>query len=134
MAQTKSSDISEKPPGKGGVWSAVCGFPRRVLHGDVVRSDFIIRHSAQIIVLLVLVMSYISTKYQNQTAMERVRKLEKELEVVRTEAVRNRAAYMSRIRQASMTALADSVCPGLSANVQPPYVLDTYSTAAAADN
>lgn len=96
---------------------------RSFLFGDVVSSDFFYKHKLKIFVALVLIMFYISTKYQCQTGMETIRKLENRLEVVKTESIRERATYMSRIRESSMAALADSVRPGLSVQQQPPYVL-----------
>ena len=96
---------------------------RSVIFGDVISSDFFYKHNLKLFVGVVLVMFYISTKYQCQTGMETIRKLENRLEVVKTESIRERATYMSRIRESSMAALADSVRPGLSVQQQPPYVL-----------
>ena len=97
-----------------------------VLTGGVIHSDFFYRHKIKIFVMMILIMFYISTKYECQTGMENIRKLEKELDVVRTEAIREKATYMSRIRESSMTALADSLRPGLVVQQHPPFVLDKY--------
>lgn len=93
---------------------------RHVLWGNVVTSDFFWRHKLKIFVALVLIMIYISTKYQCLTSMESIRRLEQELEVVRTERIRAKSDYMSRIRESSMAALADSIHPGLRARTTPP--------------
>lgn len=55
------------------------------------------------------------------TGIETIRKLETELEIVKTERIRERSKYMSRIRESSMAELADSIHPGLSIHVAPPY-------------
>lgn len=96
---------------------------RTILTGGVLHSDFFYRHKFKLFVLVILVMFYISTKYQCQTGMETIRKLENRLEVVKTESIRERSLYMSRIRESSMAALADSIRPGLSVQQQPPFVL-----------
>lgn len=97
---------------------------RHVLWGNVVTSDFFWRHKLKIFVALVLIMIYISTKYQCLTSMESIRRLEQELEVVRTERIRAKSDYMSRIRESSMAALADSIHPGLKARTAPPVLID----------
>lgn len=98
---------------------------RRIIFGSVISSDFIVRHWLKIFVLLLLIMIYISTKYQCQTDMETIRRLSNQLEVVKTERIRQRSTYMSRIRESAMQQLADSVHPGLVVQEQPPFHLDT---------
>ena len=73
--------------------------------------------------LLILIMFYISTKYQCQTGMETIRELEEQLDITKAEGIRERSLYMSRIRESAMTALADSIRPGLAVQQQPPFVL-----------
>lgn len=97
---------------------------RSVLTGGVVHSGFFMRHKIKIFVMVVLIMFYISTKYECQTGMENIRKLQKDLDVVRTESIREKALYMSRIRESSMAILADSIRPGLVVQQQPPFVLE----------
>lgn len=94
-----------------------------VLTGGIVSSDFFKRHKLKIVVVLLLLMFYISTKYQCQTGMETIRRLEEQLDITKAESIRERSQYMSRIRESSMTALADSVRPGLAVQQQPPFVL-----------
>ena len=94
---------------------------RRLLFGSVISSDFVARHWLKIFVLMLLVMIYISTKYQCQTDMETIRKLSTQLEIEKTERIRQRSNYMSRIRESAMQQLADSVHPGLVVQEQPPY-------------
>lgn len=95
----------------------------RVLWGDVVDITFFYRHMLKFFVLLVLVLIYISNKYQCLTSMETIKRLENELEVAKTERIRERSTYMSRIRESAMQELVDSVMPGLAVQEQPPYEL-----------
>lgn len=96
---------------------------RKILFGGVISSDFFYRHKFKLFIMLVLVMFYISTKYQCQTGMETIRDLKAKLDVVKTESIRERSTYMSRIRESSMTRMADSIQPGLAVQTQPPYVI-----------
>ena len=96
---------------------------RSMISGGVISMDFFNRHKLKLFVALVLIVFYISTKYQCQTGMETIRRLENQLEIVRAESIRERSEYMSRIRESSMTVLADSIRPGLAVQTQPPYVL-----------
>jgi len=93
----------------------------RVLHGNIVTYDFFARHKLAIFAILTLTMFYIITKYQSMTGIETIRRLENELEIVKTERIRERSTYMSRIRESSMAELADSIHPGLSIHAAPPY-------------
>lgn len=96
---------------------------RSILTGGVISSDFFYRHLVKFFLAVVLILFYISTKYQCQTGMETIKKLENRLEVVKTESIREKAKYMSSIRESSMTALADSIRPGLAVQPQPPFVI-----------
>lgn len=93
----------------------------RVLHGNIVTSDFFAKHKLAIFAIITLTMFYIITKYQCMTGLETIRKLENELEIVKTERIRERSTYMSRIRESAMAELADSIHPGLSIHAAPPY-------------
>lgn len=66
-------------------------------------------------------MVYISNKYQVQTKIETIQKLEQELERVRTESVRERSSYMSRTRESSMQVMIDTLRLDLQVREQPPY-------------
>ena len=96
---------------------------RSILSGGVLNSDFFYRHKLKFFLLLTVIMFFISTKYQCQTGMETIRKLEKKVAVVKAETVREKALYMSRVRESSIAAIADTVCPGLQVQPQPTFSL-----------
>lgn len=101
---------------------------RRIIHGNVLTSDFFKHNWLKVVVAVVLIMIYISTKYQCMTSMETIKKLENEVDVIKTESVRERSAYMSRIRESAISEFADSIRPGLRVAEQPPYVLNYSSS------
>lgn len=119
---SKNQSNKKIPVGK-----KIASAPRRslttILTGGIISSDFFYRHKLKIFIIVLLLMFYISTKYQCQTGMETIRRLEEQLDVTKAESIRERSRYMSRIRESSMTALADSLRPGLAVQQQPPFVL-----------
>jgi hypothetical protein len=97
---------------------------RQVLHGQVVSSDFFARHWMIMAVVMFLILIYIAGKYTCQTKMEEVRRLDRELEIVRAERVRVKSDYMSRVRESSMQQLVDTFHLGLSVAENPPYIIE----------
>ncbi len=93
----------------------------RLLYGQVISVDFFARHWLGIFTALAIIMMYITNKYNTQTKMEEIRTLTRELEIVKTERIRVKSAYMSRIRESEMQILVDSMGLGLSVSEQPPY-------------
>ena len=98
-------------------------FISRLLYGQVISVDFFLHHWLVIFTALAIIMMYITNKYNTQTKMEEIRVLTRELEIVKTERIRVRSAYMSRIRESEMQQLVDSIGLGLSVSEQPPYKL-----------
>ncbi len=93
----------------------------RIVHGQLISSDLFIRNWLLILTAVVLIMMYITNKYNTQTKMEEIRSLKRELQIVKTERIRVRSAYMSRIRESGMQELVDSFGLGLTIRERPPY-------------
>ncbi len=73
-------------------------------------------------VLVVLVaIIYITTKYTCQTNMEKIAELERKLEIVNNEKARERSKFMGRIRETSMQQMVDSLGLNLNVQTQPPF-------------
>lgn len=96
-------------------------FIGRLIYGQVLSLDFFKRYWLLIFTALAIIMMYITNKYNTQTKMEEIRALTRELEIVRTERIRVRSAYMSRIRESEMQTLVDTMKLGLSVSERPPY-------------
>ena len=96
-------------------------FVMRALHGRILSVDFFRRNWLVVLGVVVMLMVYMTNRYTCQTQMEKIQKLEKELEVAKTERVRAKSAYMSRIRESSMQHLVDSLHLGITVQDQPPY-------------
>lgn len=98
-------------------------YASRVIMGNFVTSEFFARHWMTLFIAVTLIMIYISTKYECLTRMEEIKRCETELAIVKTEYMRQRSTYKSRIRESSMQQLVDSVIPGLGIQKQPPFRL-----------
>lgn len=96
---------------------------RRALHGRLLSVDFFRRNWLVVLAVVVMLMVYMTNRYTCQTQMERIQKLERELEVAKTERIRAKSAYMSRIRESSMQHLVDSLHLGITVQEQPPFKL-----------
>lgn len=99
---------------------------RRALHGRMLSLDFFSRHWLWVLTIVVMLMIYITSRYTCQTQMEDIQRLTRELEVAKTERVREKSVYMSRIRESQMQHLADSMRLGVTIQEQPPYRISMY--------
>lgn len=93
----------------------------KVLHGQVISSDFFARNWLLILVGITMILVYITNKYNCQTSMEEIKRLNTQLEVARTEAIRVRSEYMSKLTERSMQARLDSLHLDLKVQEQPPF-------------
>lgn len=100
-------------------------FYRRIIYGQIISSDFFARHWLFVFTVVTIIMVFITNKYNCQTKMEEIRRLDSELEIVKTERIRVRSAYMSRIRESSMQQLVDSLGLNLHVQERPPYKLSS---------
>ena len=98
------------------------------LIGDAVRgrwlsTRFFSRNWGIILALVILVMIYITNRYQCLTAMESIQRLNKELEVVKSERIRQKSVYMNSIREKTMQKNIREAGLDLTHRDQPPYTL-----------
>ena len=100
-------------------------YAERAFHGEVLSLDFFVKHCIQVALYVVMVVNFISSKYECQTSMEDIKSLKRDLEIVETECVRVKGEYMSRVRESYMAHLVDSLRLNLKVQEQPPFKL-TY--------
>ncbi len=96
----------------------------RTLHGQIISSDFFARNWLTILIGVIVLMVYITNKYNCQTSMEEIKRLEQKLEVARTEAMREQAEYMTKLTERAMQARLDSLGLPLKVQDQPPFKLN----------
>ena len=83
--------------------------------------NWFLKHFVPVVVVVTLSMTYISVRFDCVTAMETVQKLNRRLEVTRTEVQRERSTYMSATCESSMQQMVDSLGLGLQIQEQPPF-------------
>lgn len=97
----------------------------RALHGRLLNSDLFSRYWLQIVGIMTMILLFMVNKYECQISMEEIQRLNRQLEVIKTERVRAQSEYMSRIRESSMQELVDRHRLNLRIQTQPPYRLTT---------
>ncbi|MDE6048674.1 MAG: hypothetical protein K2M52_04550 [Paramuribaculum sp.] len=100
------------------------GFFARIRSGQVISSDFFARNWMTVLAAILVIMFYITNKYNCQTKMEEIQRLTTELEIVKTERLRVRSSYMSSTRESSMQQLIDSLGLNLHVQDRPPFKLE----------
>ena len=98
----------------------------KLINGRLLSSDFFARHWKSVLLAILMVLIYITNRYQCLTRMEEIRRLEQELEVVETERIRVRSTYMSRIRESSVQEMVDTMHLNLRIQDKPPYKLSKH--------
>jgi hypothetical protein len=94
-----------------------------MFRGQVISSDFFARHWLPILIFIIVMMVYITTKFTYRTNIEKIEALQKQLEIVQNESSRERSSFMSRIRETSMQQLVDSLGLDLRVQPQPPFTI-----------
>lgn len=94
------------------------------MHGRLFFSyDFFSRYWFYVVLITVLIVAYISMKYDTQNKMNELQRLEIDLNNAKTDCVEASARYNSRIRESQMVDMVDTLHIDLSAPDQPPYRL-----------
>lgn len=112
MAKDKTDKTKKKSP-----------YFMRVFRGQVISSDFFARHWLPILIFIIVIMVYITTKFTYRTNIEKIEALQKQLEIVQNESSRERSLFMSRIRETSMQQMVDSLHLNLRVQPQPPFTV-----------
>lgn len=97
------------------------GIGKRVAFGQVISSDFFARHWLPVVIFILVMMIYITTKFTYRTNIEKISALEKKLELVENERDRELSRFRSRIRESSMQHMVDSLHLGLKVQPQPAF-------------
>lgn len=91
------------------------------LHGRWLSSRFFAKYWSVILAVMVMLILYIATRYQCTSAMEEIQRLEKRLQVVESEQVREKAFYMTNTRETAMTERIKAIGLDLEVRERPPF-------------
>lgn len=125
--QKNAKKTSAKKGKKKGIGKAASGFFNNLRYGQTVSVNFF-RHNAWLLVAFIaVVLALMGMRYKTKTKMEEIKKLEKELVQSETKKLREKAAYMSLIRETEMLRLVEKNHKGLIFQEQPPYQIELVS-------
>ncbi len=115
-AATAKAETAKKRLGeKAGGWM------REMRNGEVVPVDFFTNNAWILIIFLVAILSLIGLRYKTKSKMAEIKQLRHNLEIVQSEKLREKAEYMSLIRETEMRRLVNEKHLGLVFQEQPPY-------------
>lgn len=97
---------------------------RDLRYGRSVSLDFFQRNAWLLIIIVVVVISLIGLRYKTKTKMIEIKQLTKELNVARSNKLREKAEYMSLIRETEMKRLTQEKNLGLVFQEQPPFEVE----------
>ena len=93
----------------------------RAIHGRLLYYVVFVHKWGKILCVMIMLLVFITNRYNCQTRMETIQSLTRQLEVVKTERIRERSRYMSRTRETGMQQLVDSMHLNLHIQERPPY-------------
>lgn len=96
---------------------------RQLREGRFLSLEFFRNHAWLILIAVVMVLALIGQRYTNQTKMNQIKRLERELAVLESEQVTQKAQYMSLIRENEMRRLLRQHNLDLDYQEQPPFTL-----------
>lgn len=96
-------------------------------YGKAVSVSFFKRNAWLLVIFLAVVLALMGMRYKTKTKMEQIKKLEKELVQSESDKLREKAAYMSLIRETEMMRLVRKNNLGLIFQEQPPYEITLYT-------
>lgn len=91
--------------------------------GRMLSLEFFRNHAWLIMIATVVVLGLIGQRYTNHSKMRKIKKLEQELAIAKSEQISEKAMYMSLIRENEMRRLLRASGLALDYQEQPPYVL-----------
>lgn len=112
----KEPEKAPKKRRRSGLWYTI-------KDGRSMSLTFFKRNGWLILLAMVAVIWLISQRYSNQSRMEEIKGLEKELRRAESRKLDAKAEYMSLIRESRMRQLMDSNNLRISYQEQPPYIL-----------
>lgn len=96
-------------------------------YGKTVSVNFFKTNAWLLIAFICIVLALMGVRYKTKTKMEEIKKLERELVQSESDKLREKAAYMSLIRETEMLRLVNKNHLGLIFQEQPPYEISLES-------
>lgn len=120
---TKKPSAKKKGAGKTShaLKEATADFFSDFRYGKTVSVNFFKTNAWLLLIFIVIVLALMGMRYKTKTKMEQIKKLEKELVQSESDKLREKASYMSLIRETEMLRLVNKNHLNLIFQEQPPY-------------
>lgn len=112
----EKEDINSKPRSKRTSWGSIIG-------GDFLATEFVRRQARLLVLIMVLVLFYISNRYECQQQMIRIEDLKKQLTDTKYNALTRNSELMERSRQSRIEEYVSSRQSDLQTATTPPYLI-----------
>lgn len=96
-------------------------------YGRSLSIDFFSYNAWILVIILVAVLSLIGLRYKTKTKMSEIKSLTHKLELAQSDKLREKAAYMSLVRETEMRRLVSEKHLGLVFQEQPPYEVEAVN-------
>lgn len=129
-ADTKAAPKgSKKKKGRKGekLKEATADFFSDFRYGKTVSVNFFKTNAWLLIIFIAIVLALMGMRYKTKTKMEQIKRLEKELVESESDKLREKAAYMSLIRETEMLRLVKQNNLNLIFQEQPPYEITLHT-------
>ena len=117
MARKKKDD-KQKTQKKNNAWV------NNLRYGQTVSLSFFRKNAWLLMIFIAIVLALMGMRYKTKTKMAEIKKLERELTRCESDKLREKAAYMSLIRETEMMRLVTENRLGLIFQEQPPYSVE----------
>lgn len=124
----KQKKPKEKKPKKTIQLSGATDWLSDLRYGKSVSVNFFKANAWLLIIFITIVLALMGMRYKTKTKMEQIKKLEKELVQSESDKLKEKAAYMSLIRETEMLRLVRENQLGLIFQEQPPYEITLEDT------
>lgn len=125
VSKKRKSSASRQKKARGAVVrETATGWLSDMRYGKTVSVNFFKNNLWLLVIFISVVLALMGVRYKTKTKMEQIKKLEKELVESESDKLREKAAYMSLIRETEMMRLVKKNNLGLIFQEQPPYEID----------
>ena len=123
---SKGKSTAKDKSKRNGIGRAATGMLSDFRYGKTVSVNFFKNNAWLLITFIAVVLSLRGMRYKTKTTMEQIKKLETELVQSESDKLKEKAAYMSLIRETEMLRLVKENDLGLIFQEQPPYRVTLY--------
>lgn len=124
MSATGKSKANKKKKAKSSkIKNVTTGWLSDVRYGKTVSVNFFRQNAWLMVLFISIVLALIGVKYKTRTKLAEIKNLEKELVVSQTDMLKEKASYMTLIRETEMLRLMNKNNLDLIFQEQPPYII-----------